>query len=351
MTARLDDRWTALARRDRAADGTFVYAVRTTGVYCRPSCASRRPRPENVRFFGTAEAARTAGFRPCKRCRPDQTAVNGAAEAVAKACRLIREAEEEPDLAALARAVGLSPAHFQKLFKAELGLSPKRYAMALRKGNWRQALAVAPSVTEAIYDAGFGASSRAYAASDALGMAPSRYRAGAEGEVIRHAAAKTSLGPILVAATAKGVCMVEFGETAAAEALLRSRFPKAEFRAADSHLGALVAEVVARIDRPGQGGALPLDIRGTAFQERVWRALGEIPLGGTVSYADLAADIGRPDAVRAVAGAVAANRLAVVVPCHRVLRNTGAISGYRWGVTRKRALLDRESAAAKRIAS
>jgi len=341
--------WGAVQRRDKSADGSFVYAVRSTGVYCRPSCSSRPARRENVSFYANPAAAEGAGFRPCKRCRPNEDADAQAAEAIRRACERIEAAEEEPDLETLACEAGYSPWHFQRLFKAQVGLSPKRYAMARRKARLRKALPDASSITDAIYAAGFGASSRAYEDKGALGMTPSAYRNGGEGETIRYTSADSSLGPVLVAATERGVCMIEFGDADELVPVLTQRFPKARITRANGDLAALVERVVQLIDAPSGGCDLPLDIRGTAFQERVWKALTLIPAGQTVSYAELAERIGQPTAARAVARACATNGIAVAVPCHRVVRGSGDLSGYKWGVDRKQALLERESAgAAKR---
>jgi AraC family transcriptional regulator of adaptative response/methylated-DNA-[protein]-cysteine methyltransferase len=338
--------WRAVERRDRAADNTFVYSVRTTGVYCRPSCAARLPRRENVAFHATCADAERAGFRPCKRCRPNEPALaDQQAAAVARACRLIEEAEEAPSLAVLAQAAGLSRFHFHRVFKAVTGVTPKAYAAAHRGKRLRAELTQGGTVTEAIYGAGFNSSGRFYAAApDLLGMTPTQFRAGGSGNVIRFAVGECSLGAILVAATERGVCAIELGDDA--DALVRElqdRFPHAELTGGDAEFEALVAHVVGFVEAPGVGLALPLDLRGTAFQQRVWQALRAIPAGTTVSYGELARRIGAPRAVRAVAGACAANTLAVAIPCHRVVRTDGALSGYRWGVARKRALLAREA--------
>jgi len=338
-----DKQWDAVCDRDASKNGAFVYAVRTTGVYCLPSCTSRTAKRENVFFFATPVQAENAGFRACKRCRPDQTIGNSPhADTIKQACSDIQSSETEPTLATLAGKAGLSSGHFQRLFKAEVGLSPKRYAIAVRKQRFLGSLAGASSVTDAIYEAGYSCSSRAYADGKAFGLAPSSYQKGAKGEKIRFALASTSLGDIIVAATGRGICMVEFGERHELVAKLVSRFPNANLEDADTALAGQVTRVVSLIDTPGDNAGLSLDIRGTAFQERVWQALRKIPLGRTVSYAELAQMIGQPTAARAVAGACAANRIAVVIPCHRVVRGTGEISGYRWGPKRKRALLERE---------
>jgi AraC family transcriptional regulator of adaptative response/methylated-DNA-[protein]-cysteine methyltransferase len=342
-----DPRWTAVTTRDDAADGTFLYSVRTTGVYCRPSCAARTPNPKNVAFHATAAAARAAGFRPCLRCKPDEPPLAERHAAIAaRACRSIEAAEAEPSLAALAREAGLSPHHFHRLFKAAVGLTPRDYAAAHRAGQVRHNLTRTQTVTEAFHDAGYSSSSRFYEQSDALlGMTPGDYRAGGAGAQIAFAVGQTSLGAILVARSDKGVCAILMGDDP--DALLRDlqdRFPKARLTGGDAGFEALVAQVVGLIEAPRLGLDLPLDVRGTAFQRRVWRALQSIPPGRTASYAEIAAVIGAPAAVRAVAGACAANALAVVIPCHRVVRRDGALSGYRWGVERKRALLAREAA-------
>ncbi len=340
----------AIAARDRAADGAFVYAVTTTGVYCRPSCPARRAKPEHVRFFATPAQAARAGFRPCRRCRPDAPpAVSRHAAGVEAACRLIEAAEEPPALDALAACAGLSRFHFHRVFKAATGLTPKAYAAGLRARRARAALAAGASVTAALYDAGFGASSRFYAeASGRLGMAPRAWRDGGAHARLRFALGETSLGAILVAATEKGIAAIDLGDDA--ETLLarfQARFPAAVLIGGDAAFERLIARVVALVEHPETTADLPLDIRGTAFQERVWRALQAIPPGATASYAALAECIGAKGAARAVAGACAANRLAVAIPCHRVVRGDGALSGYAWGVDRKRELLARETAAAE----
>jgi AraC family transcriptional regulator of adaptative response/methylated-DNA-[protein]-cysteine methyltransferase len=342
------ERWAAVTRRDPGADGSFFYSVATTGVYCRPSCAARRPRRENVRFHESCTAAERAGFRPCKRCRPN--AASGAmphAAAIAKACRLIETAESVPDLDALAKAAGMSRFHFHRVFKAATGVTPRAYAAARRAERLRDALPRSATVTEAIYDSGFNSSGRFYAASaSVLGMKPKDFQAGGTGAAIRFALGACSLGAILVAATAKGVCAILLGDDPAA--LLRElqdRFPKAELIGADRDFEQLVAKVVGFVEAPGIGLDLPLDVRGTAFQQRVWEMLRRIPAGETVSYAEIARRIGSPKAVRAVAHACATNSIAVAIPCHRVVRNDGQLAGYRWGIERKRALLAREAQA------
>lgn len=345
MLSRDDDHfWQAVTVRDAAFDGRFVYAVRTTGVYCRPSCPSRPKRRDNVSFHAGPSAAEAAGFRACLRCRPNEMKPDAALDDIlAAACQRIEAAEMEPRLAELSAAAGYSPYHFQRLFKERIGLTPKQYAKARRKVRLRDGLAGAASVTDAIYAAGYGASSRAYDDGDVLGMTPRSFRRGAKGERIVHAMAGSSLGPVLVAATARGICMIEFGDESTLLQRLAARFPGAELASGDASFADLVTRVVALVDAPGATSAdLPLDVRGTAFQERVWQALTQIPAGQTVSYAGLAERIGRPGAARAVARACAGNGIAVAIPCHRVVRGNGEISGYRWGVERKRALLDRE---------
>jgi AraC family transcriptional regulator of adaptative response/methylated-DNA-[protein]-cysteine methyltransferase len=344
-----DPRWARIVCRDKTADGHFWYSVATTGVYCRPSCPSRTANPKNVQLHNTLDSAKATGFRPCKRCNPDGLSIdseNGAL--VAQACRLIEESEEEPSLNDLAVSVGRSASYFHRVFKAAMGLTPKHYAAAHRAAKVRQGLESGNSVTEAIYQAGFNSSGRFYEKSTAmLGMTPTRYRGGGVNEQIHFAVGQTTLGAILVASSDKGVASILLGDDP--EQLvhdLQDRFPKANLIGADKNYEALVARVVGLVEAPGLGHDLPLDVRGTAFQKRVWQALQEIPVGRTVSYAEVARRIGSPKAIRAVAGACAANNLAVAVPCHRVVRNDGSLSGYAWGVERKRLLLNRESTGA-----
>jgi AraC family transcriptional regulator of adaptative response/methylated-DNA-[protein]-cysteine methyltransferase len=339
------DRWQAVVGRDRRADGEFYYSVATTGVYCRPSCGARPARRENVAFHDSTAAAERAGFRACKRCRPDET--DHRAAIVAQACRTIAQSENPPSLGELAVEAELSTFHFHRVFKAATGVTPKAYANAERARRMREALDRADTVTEAIYDAGFNSSSRFYAASSQrLGMTPTRFRAGGMGETLRFALGETSLGSILVAASDIGVAVIRFGDDPAA--LLREfqdRFPNAKLVGGDAEFERVVAQVVGAVEHPSAGLDLPLDVRGTFFQQRVWQALREIPAGKTASYSEIAERLGAPKAARAVAGACAANPVAVAIPCHRVVRNDGALSGYRWGVERKRALVDREAAA------
>ena len=344
-----DKRWEAVASRDPSADGTFYYAVRTTGVYCRPSCASRLPRRENVSFHASCAAAEAAGFRACKRCRPaERTPVEAQLAAVSKACAILAERETAPPLAELAAAVGVSPFHFHRLFKQVIGATPREYARAQRVARFGQALDRGERVSEAAYASGFGSSSRAYEdALSGMGMTPGARRRAGKGEVIRFATAKTALGWVLVAATEKGICAAELGDRR--ESLvtgLRARFAAAELREDRAGLRDWLERIAAFIASPDHALELPLDVRGTAFQAQVWRALQRIPPGSTASYAEIAAALGRPRAVRAVAQACARNPIALLVPCHRAIRRDGELAGYRWGVERKRALLARESAAA-----
>lgn len=343
-----DPRWAALQARDPRADGSFFYSVKTTGVYCRPSCAARPARPENVAFHATAADAERAGFRPCKRCKPDQPSLTEQHVAmVTAACRLIEQAETTPTLEQLAQPTGFSPFHFHRVFKAVTGVTPKQYATAHRSRRVRNELERGASVTEAIFDAGYNASSRFYeTANQVLGMTPSSYRAGGADSEIRFAIGECSLGAILVAQSERGVCAILLGDDPDALARdLQDRFPKARLIGGDHDYEQLVARVVGFIEAPAIGLDLPLDVRGTAFQQRVWRALREIPAGSTASYSEIARRIGSPKATRAVAQACANNMLAVAIPCHRVVRNDGGLSGYRWGVQRKRALLEREAQA------
>jgi AraC family transcriptional regulator of adaptative response/methylated-DNA-[protein]-cysteine methyltransferase len=340
-------RWGAVVRRDWDMDGQFVYAVRTTGVYCRPSCASRPKRREHVRFYTDATQAEAAGFRACLRCAPNGISPTERRVALVEAaCRRLADVNEVSDLDSLARAAGISRFHFHRVFKAVTGITPRAYAAERRAERVRGALGTAGSVTEAIYGAGFNASSRFYAeAPAALGMTPSRYRAEGRSERIRFAVARCALGTVLVATSERGVCAILLGdEPAALEQDLRRRFARADLLQADAALASVVASVIAWIDRGTQASFLSLDMRGTVFQRRVWAALADIPEGRTATYAEVAAAVGRPGAARAVAGACATNALAVAVPCHRVVRSDGSVAGYRWGVARKHALLTQERA-------
>jgi AraC family transcriptional regulator of adaptative response/methylated-DNA-[protein]-cysteine methyltransferase len=343
-----DARWDAVVSKDKRADGQFYFSVRTTGVYCRPSCPARRARRENVAFHLSCEAAEAAGFRSCKRCRPREASQSERdAALIARACSLIEKSDEPLRLASLAAACGLSPFHFHRLFKARTGLTPKAYADAHRADRVRNALPTSKTITDAIYDAGFNSNGRFYASStQVLGMTPGRYRAGGERVQIRFAIGECSLGSILVAATDKGVCAILMGnDPDALVRQLQDRFAKAELIGGDAKFETLVAKVVGFVEQPRLGLDLPLDVRGTAFQQRVWKALRQIGVGKTASYGEIAARIGNPKSIRAVAQACAANMLAVAIPCHRVIRTDGQLSGYRWGVQRKRALLEREKRA------
>lgn len=346
-TIESDPRWAAVAARDARCDGQFYYSVRTTGVYCRPSCASRIARPENVAFHDTAADAERAGFRPCRRCRPDgPTLPQQHARMVADLCLYIAGAEGVPTLADLAQRAGMSAYHLHRVFKGVTGLTPRAYAAAHRRERIAQNLAGSDSVTDAVYAAGYGSSGRFYAESDAiLGMTPQRFRSGGAGTEIRFAAGQCSLGAILVASTERGVCAILLGDDAdALPRELAARFPRATCVRGDLHFERCLAQVVALVEAPNLGLDLPLDVRGTAFQQRVWQALRAIPAGATVSYTELAARIGAERAVRAVAHACASNPLAVAIPCHRVVRSNGDLAGYRWGLERKRALLKKEAA-------
>ncbi|MCE4224624.1 bifunctional DNA-binding transcriptional regulator/O6-methylguanine-DNA methyltransferase Ada [Methylobacterium sp. C25] len=344
-------RWAAFSTADKTADGSFVTAVKTTGIYCRPSCPAKRAKRENVRFFETCEEAEAEGFRACKRCQPNQASrENRQAQAVARACRLIEEAETPPALDALSEAAGMSPFHFHRTFKRITGVTPKAYAGAHRAERVASGLREARTVTEAVYDAGYNAASRFYAdAGERLGMSPTAYRQGGTGAQIRFAVGPCSLGQILVAATEKGVCAIMMDDDP--DVLLRDlqdRFPHAELTGGDAGFEALVAQVIGLAETPGRSVELPLDIHGTAFQQRVWEALKRIPAGTTATYKQVAQAIGEPAAVRAVARACGANPVALAIPCHRVVRSDGSLSGYRWGVARKRDLLDREGAKPQR---
>jgi AraC family transcriptional regulator of adaptative response/methylated-DNA-[protein]-cysteine methyltransferase len=343
-----DPRWAAVVARDKRADGTFFYSVKTTGVYCRPSCASRRPSPVNVGFHPTIADAERAGFRACQRCRPNGTSFEAEQAAmIADVCRAIESADEAPKLAELARIAGLSPFHFHRVFKSAMGVTPREYVTAHRAKRVREQLGRANgTVTDAIYDAGYNSSGRFYeTAGQRLGMTPTAYRAGGANAKIRFAVGQCSLGSILVAQSQKGVCAILIGDDP--DVLLRElqdQFPRAALLGGDRAFEQTVARVVGFVEQPSAGLELPLDVRGTAFQQRVWRALRRIPAGTTVTYSELARRIGAPSSTRAVAGACASNRLAVAIPCHRVVRIDGSLSGYRWGVDRKRSLLARESA-------
>jgi AraC family transcriptional regulator of adaptative response/methylated-DNA-[protein]-cysteine methyltransferase len=343
-----DPRWASVMARSSHADGTFFYSVRTTGVFCRPSCPARRARPENVQFHMTREDAERAGFRPCRRCKPDEPSLfEQHAAKVTEACRLIEASEAVPTLEGLAAHAGISSFHFHRVFKGVTGLTPRDYAAAHRGERVRRELGRTPTVTGAIYQSGYTSSGRFYGESEqVLGMTPTAYRAGGANTEIRFAVGECSLGSILVAQSEHGVCAILLGDDPDALARdLQDRFPTATLIGGDAAFEQLVARVVGFVEAPGLGLDLPLDVRGTAFQQRVWQALREIPPGSTASYTEIAARIGSPKSVRAVAQACAANALAVAIPCHRVVRNDGGLSGYRWGVERKRVLLRREASA------
>jgi AraC family transcriptional regulator, regulatory protein of adaptative response / methylated-DNA-[protein]-cysteine methyltransferase len=341
-----DPRWAAVLARDKEFDGEFVYAVRSTGVYCRPSCPSRPARPENVEFHDTTLLAQAAGFRACKRCQPDGVSLEHRHnDLITAACRAIEVSAASLVLEELATSAGLSAHHFHRVFKRVTGLTPKAYAKAVRGRRVQSALAGAHTVTEAIYDAGFNSSGRFYESnSNSLGMAPKQFQQGGADQFIRYAVEPCALGVIIVAATAKGVCGIEFGDSAHALVdRLRQRFPNATFEPGEVHFRSWVGQVLAYIEQPVGVLDLPMDIQGTVFQRRVWQALRDIPCGSTASYADVATAIGNPKAVRAVATACASNNIAVAVPCHRVVRSDGSLSGYRWGPERKAELLRREA--------
>ena len=340
-----DARWLQVLAKDASADGTFYYSVSTTGVYCKPSCASRPARPEHVAFHASCESAERAGFRACKRCKPTQpNLLQTHTKVVAEICRMIEATGQNISLATLATSAGLSAYHFHRLFKAVTGLTPKAYWVAHRAQKVRAELNKKTTITDAMFEAGFNSNSRFYEqSSQLLGMTPSNFKSGGSNTVIRFALGECSLGSILVASSEHGVCAIFLGDNP--EKLLQdlqNTFSNADIMGADRDYERLVAKVVGFVETPAIGLDLPLDIRGTAFQQRVWQALREIPAGKTLSYSQLAQKIGKPKAVRAVASACAANKIAVAIPCHRVVRMDGAISGYRWGLARKASLLDKE---------
>lgn len=343
-----ESRWQAIVERNKSAQGYFYYAVKTTGIFCHPGCASRLPKRDNVEFFTTHEAAIAAGYRPCQRCHPcaPLPAADLITPMITQACRHLEQAEPPPKLAELAAEAGLSPWHFQRLFKKTLGVTPKQYAAALQAHRFRENLAAGHSVTEAIYQAGFSSSSRAYEnARQHLAVKPSVHKQGAAGLIIHYSIAACFLGWLIVAATEQGICAIALGDAPETlPAQIQQQFPKATLQADDARLSVWVRQIMVFLSTPAQGLNLPLDIQGTAFQKRVWQALRDIPFGMTVSYTDIAEQIGEPNAVRAVASACAANKLAVAIPCHRVVRRDGELSGYRWGIDRKRELLKWEDA-------
>ena len=333
-----DTAWAAFMRRDRAWDGRVIGAVKTTGIYCKPSCPARRPKREHVEFFATPEEAREAGYRPCLRCKPDE--VGRDRDAVAKAAKIIEAAEEPMGLAELAEAVGYAPHHFQRIFKRDLGVSPAEYARGLRKGRAQAALQQTGRVTDAVYDAGYSGPSGFYSdAKERLGMTPSAWRDGGRGETIRWTTFDSPLGTMLIAATSKGICRLTFDDSVDS---LRRLFPRAEIVEDRGGLRELVEGALTAIERPLAAPDLPIDVAGTAFQEAVWRELRKIPTGETRSYAQIAAAIGQPTAVRAVGTANGDNHVAVLIPCHRVIRSDGTLGGYAGGLDRKRKLLAAE---------
>ena len=330
--------WARASARDQAADGMFVFGVLTTGIYCRPSCAARHPRRENVRFFASGEAAAATGLRACLRCKPDE--VTREAAALERAFALLERAEEPPSLAALAEAAGYSPHHFHRLFSRAIGVTPAQYARGRRAEGMARSLEKEGRVTDAIYDAGYSGPGRFYAdAGVRLGMKPSVWRGGGKGETIRWARAETSLGVMLVAATARGICRLSFEE---GEAELRARFPHAAVEPGGEEMTELVARTVAAVEAPDRPHDLPLDVRGTAFQQAVWRELSRIPPGESLSYAALAARAGKPGAARAAGTACGANSVAVLIPCHRARRGDGSAGGFAYGLERKARLLEKE---------
>jgi AraC family transcriptional regulator, regulatory protein of adaptative response / methylated-DNA-[protein]-cysteine methyltransferase len=338
-------RWEAVLKHNQSADGQFVFAVRTTGIYCRPGCASRIPKRENALFFNTARAAEQAGFRACKRCQPAGPGLaERYAEKVAEACRAIETSETSPTLDELAKAAGMSRFHFHRVFTRVAGLTPKAYGLAHRAERVRRALPGRRTITEAIFEAGYNSNSRFYADSSAmLGMRPKKFRAGGAGEIIQWSTSPCSLGFVLIAASGRGICAIFLGDdTKGLRTELQERFPKATLVDGAPDFKRTVAAVVKLVESPEVGLDLPLDVRGTAFQRRVWQALRNIPTGKTWSYSEVARQIGAPKAVRAVAGACAANPIAVAIPCHRVVHLGGSLAGYRWGLQRKRALLEHE---------
>ena len=341
-----DPRWLQVLAKDASADGTFYYSVSTTGVYCKPSCASRPAMPEHVAFHTSFKSAERAGFRACKRCKPTQPSLlETHTKIVTEICRMIEAAEQNINLATLAATAGLSMYHFHRIFKAVTGLTPKAYWAAHRAQKIRAELNKNATITDAIFEAGFNSNSRFYEqSSQLLGMTPSNFKSGGSNTVIRFALGECTLGSILVASSEHGVCAIFLGDNP--EKLLQdlqSTFLNADIIGADRGYERLVAKVVGFVETPTIGLDLPLDIRGTAFQQRVWQALRKIPAGKTLSYSQLTQKIGKPKAVRAVATACAANKIAVAIPCHRIVRNDGALSGYRWGVSRKASLLEKES--------
>jgi AraC family transcriptional regulator of adaptative response/methylated-DNA-[protein]-cysteine methyltransferase len=338
-------RYRAFETRDAGAEGHFIIAVKTTGIYCRPGCPARPPKRENVEFFETIPQARAAGYRACLRCKPDEPAQGARiAKVVTEACRKLERDEKVPSVAALAKAAGFSEGRFHKLFKQATGLSPKQYALAKRVEKFRDRLKGGETVTAALYDAGFNASSRAYEASRRLGARPRDVKSGGAALVLKSSVARCSLGFVGIAMSERGLCALAFGDSAkAAREAVQARFPKATLIDADGELSSAIKRVVDLVEEPAGALELPLDIRGTAFQERVWQALRRIPAGKTRSYSEIARAIGEPSAHRAVANACGANKIAVAIPCHRVVASDGSVGGYAFGVKRKKVLLAKEA--------
>ncbi|MBI9043220.1 MAG: bifunctional DNA-binding transcriptional regulator/O6-methylguanine-DNA methyltransferase Ada [Anaerolineaceae bacterium] len=339
-----ENRWDALVQRNPLADGKFVYAVRSTGVYCRPNCTSRKPNKKNVLFFEHSDEAVEAGFRPCKRCTPQENKAPEPADMVLEACEVIDNAEIEPSLSELAQAVNLSPYHFQRLFKKTLGITPKQYMIQKRMTRVRKNLRKKKNITEAVYDSGFLSSSSFYKqAEDHLGMTPSKFHQGGKNVVIYYGIAKSYLGWVLVAKTNKGICQIEFGDS---KKLLVKRlsanFPEANLLTDDVTLSKNISQVITYLKTPQKSFPIPLDIMGTAFQKKVWDELKKIPPGTTKTYSEIAAAINQPEASRAVANAIASNKIAAAIPCHRVIRKDGKLGGYHWGIDRKKKILERE---------
>ena len=349
-----DHRWDAVVSRDEASDGKFVFAVSSTGVYCRPSCPSKRPRRENVSFFARPQEAEHAGFRECLRCRPRALAGNPRQQQVKAICRYIEQHLDEPlTLTKLGEQFGQSPFHLQRTFKAVLGITPKEYANSRRMHDFRQNLKAGHSVTRAMHDAGYSSTSRLYSrTASELGMEPAKYRRGAIAAPIRYTCADSPLGRMLIARTEKGICSIQFADRdEELEQGLKQEFPYAVRRRDDEAMSELASHVVRAIGGAEPASSLPLDIRATAFQRRVWSYLQSIEFGGTRSYSDVARAIRRPSAVRAVARACATNPVAVVIPCHRVRRSNGDMGGYRWGVGRKETLLRIEAKGPQKAAA
>lgn len=338
-------RWNAVSENNTSADGTFYYAVITTGIYCRPSCKSKLPNRSNVEYFSTCDDAEVAGYRACKRCRPTAISKNEEVEhKIIRACRIIEESETSIKLEELAIRVNLSSYHFHRLFKKIVGVTPKQYASRHQSRRFQKNLKTSSSITDAIYSAGYGSSGSAYDKKrDQLAMKPKVYLKGANGVTITYGLAQCFLGWVIVAATHRGICAIEFGDDSdTLPEQIQARFPKAQLNKADIEFETLLKEVVDFIELPKENFQVPLDIQGTAFQQQVWEVLRKIKPGETISYSDVADLIGNPNAVRAVASACASNKLAVVIPCHRVISKTGKTGGYRWGAERKKRLLESE---------